>query len=178
MRSFSLFAILLTATSSFGQSVTVSPAMPSVAIGSSVQFQAAVTGLTNTAVTWSAGGVAGGNTTAGTISSTGLYTAPAALPGQNPVQIVATSVASSKTKATTYVNILSLGPVLTSVSPNPLPTGTYTVTIHGTGFQANAVVNNSGVQLVTTGATSSAMKTGPGEPMATRAAARHSSNWR
>src|ERR1035438_9596610 len=100
MRSLSLIASLLTATSlSLAQSVTVSPAMPSVAIGSTVQFQATVTGLANTAVTWWAGGTAGGNATAGTISSTGLYTAPAALPGQNPVQIVAASVTSTKIKA-------------------------------------------------------------------------------
>ena len=123
MRRFFVALLLIAASSLFGQSVTVSPTMPSVAIGNAVQFKATVTGLSNTAVTWSAGGVAGGNATAGTISATGLYTAPAALPGQNPVQIVATSVASPATKATTYVNILSLGPLITSVSPNPLPTG-------------------------------------------------------
>src|ERR1039457_2108988 len=158
MRNFSLFALLFTAAnSSFGQSVTVSPAMPYVGVGAVVQFKATVTGLSSTAVTWSAGGVVGGNATAGTISATGQYTAPGALPGQNPVQIVATSVAAPKTKGMTYVNILSPGPVITSVSPNPLPLGTYNVTIQGTGIQPYAVVNNSGIQLVTTNITATSI---------------------
>jgi uncharacterized protein (DUF1800 family) len=127
--------------------ITVKPTMPSAAINQTVQFTAQVSGASSSAVTWSAGGVVGGNATAGTISSTGLYTAPAKLPGQNPVQIVATSTANSKVQAVTYVNILSLGPVIKSVSPNPLPVGTITVAIEGTGFVAGATVMNSGVQL-------------------------------
>src|SRR5271163_5049841 len=67
--------------------ITVKPTMPSVAISQTVQFAAQVSGVSSTAVTWSAGGAVGGNATAGTISSAGLYTAPAKLPGQNPVQI-------------------------------------------------------------------------------------------
>src|ERR1039458_8554581 len=99
MRSLSLYALLFTAAhSSFGQSVTVSPAMPYVGVGAAVQFKATVTGLSSTAVTWSAGGVVGGNATAGTIFATGQYTAPGALPGQNPVQIVATSVATPRSE--------------------------------------------------------------------------------
>src|ERR1035441_3636480 len=161
MRSLSLYALLFTAAhSSFGQSVTVSPAMPYVGVGAVVQFKATVAGLSSTAVTWSAGGVVGGNATAGTISATGQYTAPGALPGQNPVQIVATSVATPKTKGLTYVNILSPGPVITSVSPNPLPRGTYNVTIQGTWIQPYAVVNNSGIQLVATNITATSIKIG------------------
>ena len=102
--------------------------MPSVGVGQTVQFSATVTGLSNTSVKWSAGGAVGGNAIAGTISTTGLYTAPLALPGQNPVQIVVASLSTPTVKALTYVNILSPGPVITSVSPNPLPTGTYNVT--------------------------------------------------
>jgi Divergent InlB B-repeat domain len=170
MRSFGALSLLSFFTGFLAaQTVAVSPTMPSVGIGSTVQFSATVTGLSNTAVTWSAGGVAGGNTTAGTISATGLYTAPAALPGQNPVMIVATSVASPKTKASTYVNILSLGPTITSVSPNPLPLGTYTVTIYGSGFQPYAVVNNSGIQLTTSNVTPTTITAGGWQGKATSA---------
>ena len=45
-----------------------------------MQFTATVTGTTNTAVTWSVNGVAGGNSTVGTISTSGAYTAPATAP--------------------------------------------------------------------------------------------------
>src|SRR5260370_636031 len=95
---FVLGLLLAPASLSYAQSVTVQPAMPFVGVGQTVQFSAQITGLTNTAVTWSAGGMVGGNSTAGAISSTGLYTAPTNLPGKNPVQIIATSVASPTTK--------------------------------------------------------------------------------
>ncbi len=149
------FALLVAFTSvSYAQTVVISPTMPSVAIGQTIQFSAQAP----TAVTWSAGGSVGGNATAGTISSTGLYQAPAALPGQNPVMIVATTTDGSKTKASTYVYLLSLGPTITSVSPNPLPPGTYTVTIQGSGLQAGATVNNGGIQLTTMSVTSTTVK--------------------
>ena len=147
------FTLLLAFTSaSNAQTVVISPTMPSVAIGQTIQFSAQAT----TAVTWSAGGSVGGNATAGTISPAGLYQAPAALPGQNPVLIVANT--PDKAKASTYVYLLALGPVITSVSPNPLPPGTYTVTIQGSGFQAGATVNNGGIQLTTTSVTSTTVK--------------------
>jgi hypothetical protein len=101
MRSTSsILLILATASFSRAQAVSVSPAMPPAALGKTVQFTATVTRLSNTAVKWSAGGVVGGNATAGTVSSTGLYIAPAVMPGQNPVQITAPSVASPAVKAT------------------------------------------------------------------------------
>jgi hypothetical protein len=143
--------ILLVITSAlYGQTIAVTPVNSSVGLGQTLQFTAQVTGLANTAVTWSVAGVVGGNATSGKISTSGLYTAPSQLPGQNPVQVTASSAASPTVKSSTYVNILSLGPTITSVTPNPLPLGTYTVTVTGTGIQANATVMNNGVQLVTT----------------------------
>ncbi|HEV2177444.1 MAG TPA: hypothetical protein VGW33_09620 [Terriglobia bacterium] len=57
--------------------VSVSPAAVTLSVGATQQFAAAVANATNTAVTWSVDGVAGGNSTIGTISSSGLYTTPA-----------------------------------------------------------------------------------------------------
>src|SRR6185369_12108317 len=51
-------------------SVAISPASAALQIGGSQQFSVTVTGSSNTAVTWSA--------TNGTISNSGLYTAPSA----------------------------------------------------------------------------------------------------
>lgn len=155
----SLLASLGTAS---GQSITVSPTMPSVAIGNTVQFSAQVSGLSGNDVMWYAGGAKGGNATAGTISPAGQYKAPAALPGQNPVQVMAVSTANPKIAGTTYVNILSLGPTITSVTPNPLAVGTITVTIKGSGIRSGAMAfisygTNQSVQLTTTAVTATSI---------------------
>jgi len=152
-------AALLACPLVWAQSITVAPKTAYVGVGATTQFSANVTGLSTMGVTWSAGGRVGGTATAGTISSTGLYTAPSKLPGQNPVQIVATSMADGKTAGIAYVNILSAGPTVTSVSPNPLSVGTFTVTVAGSGFLPGAEVYDSfasysGIQLSTLSVTS------------------------
>ncbi len=59
--------------------ISVSPTFASVVVTHQTQtFTAAVQGTTNTAVTWAVDGVDGGNSTVGTISSTGVYTPPSA----------------------------------------------------------------------------------------------------
>ena len=73
--------------------------------GATQQFTATIQGLTNTGVTWSVDGVAGGNTAAGTINTSGLYTAPNAVGAH---AIMAASVAnpsSSLTSSVTVVNV-------------------------------------------------------------------------
>ena len=57
-------------------SVSILPISVNVAAGGSQQFSASVTGSPNTAVTWEVSGIAGGNASVGTVSATGLYTAP------------------------------------------------------------------------------------------------------
>jgi hypothetical protein len=155
---FLLVLVITPVWTVYAQGIIITPGTPSVAVGRTVQFSAQATGLSNTTVTWWAGGVKGGNSTAGTVTSTGLYSAPQSLPSQNPVQITATSVTNSKISSTTYVHLLSLGPTITSVSPNTLPVGAFTVKIQGSGFQPNATVFNSygsypSIQLVTISAT-------------------------
>src|SRR2546429_130321 len=65
-------------------SVAISPTSATVGAGGTQQFTATVTNTNNTAVTWQVNGVPGGNATAGTISSAGLYTAPAGGPRPAP----------------------------------------------------------------------------------------------
>jgi hypothetical protein len=59
----------------------------------------------NTSVNWSVQGVAGGNTTYGTIDSTGKYTAPDSAP-QAAVTVRAVSVANTSAFAETTINLL------------------------------------------------------------------------
>lgn len=86
--------------------VSISPPGATVAPGGSVQFTATVTGTTNTAVSWSAGGIEGGNGTIGTISASGVYTAPNTVPNPSAVNITAVSVADSTKSASATANIL------------------------------------------------------------------------
>src|SRR5208283_5397910 len=138
---FFLFALLLTPVGIlYAQEITVSPANATAGVGQIVQFSARVTDSSSTGITWSVAGVKGGNSKAGTITSSGLYKAPAKLPEQNSVEITATSSTNPKISATTYVYILARGPRINAVSPNPLNVGAFTTTIKGSGFRSGAVV--------------------------------------
>ncbi len=88
-------------------SVSVSPATASVFLGATQQFTTTVTNTTNTNVDWSVNGVAGGNSTVGTISNTGVYTAPQNLPSSATLTITATSVADPSKSATAAVSVTS-----------------------------------------------------------------------
>src|ERR1700751_2464691 len=85
--------------------ITLLPTQVSVALSQSQQFQAIVTGASNKNVIWFAGGVAGGSETAGTISPSGLYTAPSAMPSPPTVTVTASSNADSRGKAFALVNL-------------------------------------------------------------------------
>jgi hypothetical protein len=87
----------------------------------------------------------------GTISPTGLYTAPAVIPRQNPVAGKAVSKSDSSVMAMTYLYLLTAGPTITAVTPNPIPVGTVTLTVTGTGILAGATIMSSGVQYSTSG---------------------------
>jgi uncharacterized repeat protein (TIGR03803 family) len=69
------------------------------------QFTAAVTGTSNTAVTWAVNGLTGGNSSVGTISTGGLYTAPSAVPNPATVTVAATSQAVPSTNGSANVTI-------------------------------------------------------------------------
>lgn len=88
-----------------GVIVTVSPDTATVQVGQSKQFNALVTGTSNTAVTWS---VLEGNSW-GNISNTGLYTAPTVLPSPAVATVKATSVADPSKSATALVTLTGTG---------------------------------------------------------------------
>ncbi|HKT87744.1 MAG TPA: hypothetical protein VJQ59_04875 [Candidatus Sulfotelmatobacter sp.] len=73
--------------------------------GATQQFTATIQGLTNTGVTWSVDGVAGGNSTTGAISTTGLYTAPNSVGAH---AITATSVANPSSAITSNVTVVNV----------------------------------------------------------------------
>jgi len=75
-----------------------------VTIGQTLQFKATVSNTTNTGVTWKVNGVAGGNASVGTISSTGMFTAPGKVPSGS-TSITATSVADTTKSASANVAV-------------------------------------------------------------------------
>lgn len=85
--------------------VTVSPASATLSPGGTQVYTATVSGATDTSVTWSAGNIQGGNATFGTISSSGLYTAPAVAPNPSNVTITATSVQDTTKSGTAKADI-------------------------------------------------------------------------
>jgi Putative Ig domain len=93
-------------------SVSVSPASATVTSGGSQQFTATVQGTNNTAVTWSA--------SAGTISTSGLFTAPQ-VSSNTSVTVVATSAADSTKKASASVAISPATGSALAISTSSLP---------------------------------------------------------
>ena len=85
-------------------SVSISPINASVQVSHSQQFSATVSGASNTAVSWLVSGISGGNSSVGTITASGLYTAPAAVPSA-AVVVTAQSSASPANSASAGVTI-------------------------------------------------------------------------
>jgi uncharacterized protein (DUF1800 family) len=134
-----------------GITVQVTPATGSVRVSSQQMFTAKVTGTANTAVTWSINGVAGGNTTIGTIAGNGNYTAPLTLPNPNNVTVTATSVQDPTQSGSASVTVENSAPVITSVDPMIFTSGVqFLMTVNGTGFTPGSVVNLGTMALTTT----------------------------
>jgi hypothetical protein len=88
---------------------------PTVLLGQTAQFTAVVQNISNTSVTWQVNSVTGGNATVGTISNTGLYTAPTVIPSPNQIQITAVSVVSPSASGSTSFALSSN--IIVTVSP-------------------------------------------------------------
>ena len=86
-------SVSLTVGGQAATSVAISGAPPTLQVGTSAQLTATVTNGPPD-VTWSVDGVAGGNATVGTVSSSGLYRAPDAVPPGGSATVRATSTAS------------------------------------------------------------------------------------
>jgi uncharacterized protein (DUF1800 family) len=132
-----------------GVAVAVAPSTATVRAGATQTFTATVTGNANTSVTWSVNAVPGGNATTGTIDTTGLYTAPANLPTPNTITVTATSAADTTKAGNGAVTLENPVPMLTSVSPNVIAPGAFSLTLNGSGFIKASTVTFGGQTLTT-----------------------------
>ncbi|MGD0305400.1 MAG: choice-of-anchor D domain-containing protein [Candidatus Acidiferrales bacterium] len=116
--------------------ITLSPSFVSVPAGGTVQFSATVTGTTNTGVNWSVSPFP----TGGTISTTGLYQAPAtAITGT--IFVTATSQASSGITAFASVTVTAATTKSTPTITWPAPTAiSYGTALSATQLDATASV--------------------------------------
>ena len=130
--------------------VSVTPNPANVRAGASQQFAARVTGTSNSGVTWSVSNVVGGNSTTGTINSSGMYTAPATLPSPNTITIQATSSADSSASGSSNVTLLNPTPVLSSINPTSVNVGALSLTVNGSNFLSGSQALLAGVPLTTT----------------------------
>ncbi len=101
-------------------SVTVTPGTAAVVAGTGTQtFMASVMNSSNMAVTWQVNGVTGGNSTVGTISAGGIYTAPALVPSPATITVTAISMANNSRSGTAMVTISPQSNAATSGSSSP-----------------------------------------------------------
>jgi hypothetical protein len=122
--------------------VTVQPSSALVALGATQQFQATVSGSADTSVTWEVNGVANGNATSGTVSGTGLYTAPGVMPSSASVTVTAISQANPADQASAIVTLqavtgVSVLPAAATVTPGGAQI--FTASISGSGTLAAGV---------------------------------------
>jgi len=118
-------------TVSAAVSISISPASASIYVDGTQQFAASVAGSSNTAVTWSASG--------GSVSSSGLYTAPNTA---GTFTVTATSVADNTTSVSATVTVNAAPVVTVTLSPTSaslLTNGTQQFTASVSGSSNTAV---------------------------------------
>jgi hypothetical protein len=156
-------------------SIALLPSNAALFLGQTQQFSALVIGTTNTAVNWSVNGIAGGNSTGGTISGAGLYAAPRVLTASATVTVTATSDADPSKSASANVTLKS--DVVVNISPNSasLTTGasqTFNASVTGSGnpdlsvtWSVNGVAGgNTTAGTISSTGPDSAMYTAPAAP--------------
>jgi hypothetical protein len=122
--------------------VILQPTQISLPLSQSQQFQATVTGTSNKSVTWFVGGVAGGSATVGTISPSGLYTAPSAMPSPATITVTASSNAENSATGSALVTLTS--GLVVGISPTSATVATgagqsFTASITGAGSSSTGV---------------------------------------
>ncbi len=125
--------------------LTISPTQAQMYVGGTQQFTATISGALNNTVIWQVNQVVGGNSTLGTISPTGLYTAPA--------QYTDTGITVVATSTDPTINVgadISLSAFIVISPPNPQltygKTQQFTATIEGAPqTQVNWIATYGGV---------------------------------
>ena len=137
--------------------INASPNQLTLRAGTIHQYTYVVTNLTGTpSLAWTVNGIAGGNATLGTISATGLYTAPLVPPTPETVNIRVElkipnpAVGSVNPSETVTARIQQPVPIVTSTSPARVKIGTFTLNIIGSGFTSTSQPRLNGTAMTLT----------------------------
>lgn len=154
-------------------SVAVSPTALTLATGASASFTATVSGTTTTGVSWKVDGIAGGNSTVGTVTgsgSTATYTAPST-GGIHTLVATSTADAAKSASATLTVEApqplvsITLSPGTSTVSGGSAITFTAMVsgtTSTGTTWTVDGIANGNTTVGTLSGTGNSRVYTAPG----------------
>lgn len=93
--------------------ISLVPGAASITQGGTLQFAVSITGIVNPSLVFAVDGVVGGNAVVGTISPTGLYTAPVASTG---MRVISVWPASDPTKVASSIVTVN-APVTVTVAP-------------------------------------------------------------
>lgn len=121
--------------------VTISPTSVSLATNGTQQFSSSVqgTGTFDSSVIWSAGGIAGGNASFGTISPAGLYTAPGTVSSSATITIQVASTVDPTVIATANATVEQGPPIITQIVPSTASVGD-PIQIFGSGFTGTTTI--------------------------------------
>src|ERR1700722_6480424 len=152
--------------------VSLQPTSVIVALGQTQQFQATVTGPGDIAVIWEVNGVANGNSISGTVTDSGLYTAPMAMPSPASVTVTVISQVNPNDHASASVTLqdgiaIIVSPGTATVAPGGAQV--FTASISGAGGVAGGVTwsangapgGNATVGTIVVNGASSAVYTAP-----------------
>ena len=113
--------------------VSLAPDVASLYRTQAQQFTATVKGTTNQGISWFVNGNQGGNSSIGTISSTGIYTAPLTAPAVPSVTITAMSTYDTGSSATAAVTIMA------APAPATHPVTTWNPTVLGVPWASDFI---------------------------------------
>ena len=123
-----------------GNLTAISASSTSIRVNQQLQIQNRMT-VTAVPLTFFVNGIQGGNPEVGTITSAGVYTAPAIVPTPNIVTITATPTSNpSYPPGTLTVSVLNPIPVLSGIAPANITEGTTTISVTGTQFVYGAQI--------------------------------------
>ena len=119
--------------------LTLAPRIATLSAAQQLQFTASVTGNTDTRVGWALSGGGGGS-----LSVTGLYTAPSTITSPQTITVMARSIANPLRIATATINLTVPVPTNVTISPTTatlLPSQTQTLAVSITGASSTPPIN-------------------------------------
>lgn len=146
--ALSLLPILLLLSSCGSSSpapvIDITPTGATLNVNTQQQFTATIFNLSSTLVNWEVNGTIGGSSTYGTITTGGLYTAPAAVPAGSLNVVTITAIAQAQTSLTTTADVTIVPAAAITISPTSavVPAGTSYSFLASVGSSAqNTAVN-------------------------------------